>query len=252
MIHPKIKHQRIAWWQVAIMIGVVAIVGLVVARFGFAASSNTNLANSIQEEYLRLRAERLKEKSTPTPKPAPPPTLPKPTPTPTKPTTPVTTSKPQSSQLLGSLSANISNQQKSTTSQAGSKTTATLNRNTLQGDPADTEEQESVLSALPAADIPTLSSVVVFEPTIPNGAKRPLVAYYINRKLAYYSEKSPYTFNLDTVDLDNGTYVLNTVVFDAEEKQVARYDYKFNVQNNLSLWQRVARTITTPFRVLFQ
>lgn len=125
-------------------------------------------------------------------------------------------------------------------------------RNTLQSDPASTEEQENILSELPVADIPTLSSVVVFEPTIPSGISKPLVAYYINRKLAYYSEKPPYKFNLDTVDLDNGTYVLNTVVFDAQEKQVARYDYKFNVQNSLSFWQRLQRTLTTPFRVIFQ
>lgn len=254
MNKPKRKHQNIAWWQVAVVVVTIAIVGIVVVRFSSATSSNENLASSIQKEYLRLRAERLAKQKTPapTPKPTPPPTLPKPTPTPTKPTTPVTTSKKPSSQLLSSLSTNISQQQKSTTSQADSKTTAILSRNTLQSDPASTEEQENILSELPAADIPTLSGVVAFEPTIPSGTQRPLVAYYINRKLAYYSEKPPYIFNLDTVDLDNGTYVLNTVVFDAEEKQVARYDYKFNVQNSLSFWQRLQRTITTPFRVIFQ
>jgi hypothetical protein len=251
---PKRKYRTIAWWQVTVIVVVIAVVGIVVVRFSSAASSNENLASSIQKEYLRLRAEQLAKQKppVPTPKPTPPPTLPKPTSTPTKPSTPVTTSRPQSNQLLSALSTNISQQQKSTTSQSGSKTTATLNRNTLQSDPAATEEQESVLSGLPAADIPTLSNTVIFEPTVPGGTSSPLVAYYINRKLVYYSEKSPYTLNLDTVDLDNGTYVLNTVVFDAGEKQVARYDYKFNVQNNLSLWQRVQRTLTTPFRVIFQ
>lgn len=235
------------------MIAIVSVVGVLVVRFSSAASSNENLASSIQKEYQRLRAEQLaKQKpSTPAPKPAPPPTLPKPTPA--KSTTPATTTaKQQSSQLLSSLSTNISQQQKSNTSQAGSKTTATLSRNTLQDDSVSTEQQENILSGLPTSDIPTLSGVVAFEPTIPSGTQRPLVAYYINRKLAYYSEKSPFTFSLDSVDLDNGTYVLNTVVFDADDNQVARYDYKFNVQNSLSLWQRLQRTLTTPFRVLFQ
>lgn len=255
MNKPKRKYRTIAWWQVTVIVVAIAVVGIVVVRFSSAASSNSNLASSIQKEYLRLRAEQLAKQKppAPAPKPTPPPTLPKPTPTPTKPTAPnTTTTKQQSSQLLSSLSTNISQQQKSTTSQAGSKTTATLSRNTLQSDPASTEEQENILSELPVADIPTLSSVVIFEPTIPSGTQRPLVAYYINRKLAYYSEKPPYKFNLDTVDLDNGTYVLNTVVFDAQEKQVARYDYKFNVQNSLSFWQRLQRTITTPFRAIFQ
>lgn len=235
------------------IIGLVAVVGVVVVRFGSAASNNANLANSIQQEYLRLRAEQLAKQNQPTPppKPTPPPTLPKPPST--KPSTPSTpsASKQQSSQLLGSISG-IAQQQKSATTQTGTKTTASLNRNTLQAESTSTEEQEGILSGLPSAELPTLSNIVSFVPTIPSGTTSPLVAYYINRKLAYYSEKPPYIFNLDTVDLDNGTYVLNTVVFDAEEKQVARYDYKFNVQNSLSFWQRLQRTITTPFRVIFQ
>lgn len=78
-----------------------------------------------------------------------------------------------------------------------------------------------------------------------------LAAYYLDKKLAYYTDKPPYTFVLDTLNMPNKVYRLDAVAMDQQNNVISHYVYLFQTENNPSTWQKFVNYITTPFRAIF-
>lgn len=101
-----------------------------------------------------------------------------------------------------------------------------------------------------SSNINSVSGIVSF--TIPPQTSSDLlVAYYIDKKLVYYTDKKPYSFVLDTLNLPNKTYRLDVVATDDQNSTLAHYVYIFKTDNNPSTWQKFVKYITTPFRAIF-
>lgn len=274
-------------WMVFVMVGVIALVGIFVVWRSFASPLPQEVINNVQVQVLpdgrakvsesSLGYERIfnqidtaralsdqnyynelmqrvlddlqklydqKHPDTPPPTPSPTPT---PTPAPAPSTNPI---QPAPSSSGGQNSGGTDS---SSTSNGSVKAPdqPTNNNNGGTNITSTNKTQESLSSSYydvqNSETLPTLSGTVdfTFNPPVDNRAN--VVGVYIDNKLNQYFEPKTNKFSIDTTRLSNDKHRLDVLIYDKDQKELARYVYVFNVKNKLNFFHSIYNSISQPF-----
>lgn len=216
------------------------------------ALSDQNYYNELMQKVLNDLQKLYDQKHPDAPPPAP---TPSPTPTPTP--TPAPTTNPI--QPTPSNQGEQSNGGSDTSGSSGGSVKApdqpTNNNNGGTNITNSNKTQESLSSSYydvqNPATLPTLNGSMDFMFNPPSDSRANVVGVYIDNKLNQYFEPKTNKFSIDTTRLSNGKHRLDVLIYDKDQKELARYVYVFNVENKLNFFHSIYNSISQPFLNIF-
>ncbi len=125
---------------------------------------------------------------------------------------------------------------------------STIDQDNIPENLADIQSYiSSLVGSNSSAKIVPQSGYVEFTYTPKNQNLSSTVAYYIDGKLAYVTDTSPYSFIFDTARYSNGSHTLTAVAFNASSIPVGAITKNLTFDNSSGLLPGLQKTLTYPY-----